>query len=86
MADDRVLSKQTVVLGLGDVLIAQGRIADALEAYRIGIALVESLLADAPGDRELQRHLSAFFIKVSNVQIVNKLPRVTPPSLGGTIA
>ena len=44
---------------LGNARLQQGRLADALDAYRRALALREALLGDDPGDRE-GRHAAAF--------------------------
>jgi hypothetical protein len=44
---------------IGDVLVAQGKLDEALKAYRDSLAIRERLAAADPGNTQWQRDLSA---------------------------
>ncbi len=52
---------------IGDVLVAQGNLDEALARYRDGLAIRERLAAADPGNTEWQRDLSVSFNKIGDV-------------------
>jgi hypothetical protein len=50
---------------IGDVLVAQGNLPDALAAYRAGMAIAERLAATDPGNAEWQRDLIVSCVKLA---------------------
>ena len=52
---------------IGDVLVAQGKLDEALKAYRDGLAIRERLAAADPGNTRWQRDLSVSYNKVGDV-------------------
>ena len=59
VADDKV----------GDVQVAQGKLADALASYQADLAISERLAKSDPGNAGWQRDLSVSYDKVGNVQV-----------------
>jgi tetratricopeptide (TPR) repeat protein len=51
----------------GDVLMVQGNLAEALDAYRNGLAIVERMIAAEPDNTNSQRDLSVFCEKIGVV-------------------
>jgi tetratricopeptide (TPR) repeat protein len=56
-------------LGLGDVLVAQGNLPEALKAYQDGLAIAERLARADPGNAGWQRDLSVSYEKIGNVLV-----------------
>ncbi len=52
---------------IGDVLVAQGKLDEALARYRDGLAVCERLAAADPANTEWQRDLSVSFNKIGDV-------------------
>ena len=52
---------------VGDALMAQGNVADALKSYRESLAIIKILADDNPDKVEWQRDLSVSYAKVGNV-------------------
>src|SRR5262249_18833306 len=51
----------------GNMLVEQGKLDDALMAYRNGLAIAASFGAANPGDRDWQNNLSLSYTKVAEV-------------------
>ncbi|MBV1696385.1 MAG: tetratricopeptide repeat protein [Hyphomicrobiales bacterium] len=54
---------------IGDVLVAQGRLPAALDAYRASLAIAERLAAADPGNAGWQRDLSVSHNKIGDVLV-----------------
>jgi tetratricopeptide (TPR) repeat protein len=54
---------------IGDVLVAQGNLAEALESFRDGLAIRERLAQADPGNARRQRDLSVSYEKIGNVLV-----------------
>ena len=54
---------------VGDVLVAQGNLAEALKSYRDGLAIAERLAKADPGNAGWQRDLSVSYDKVGDVLV-----------------
>jgi tetratricopeptide (TPR) repeat protein len=52
---------------IGDVLVAQGNLPEAMRYYRDGLALVERLANADPGNARWQSDLPAFYSKIGAV-------------------
>lgn len=52
---------------LGNILLAQGKLAEALTAFQEGLAITDRLAKAAPGDAALQRDLTICLDKVGDV-------------------
>jgi tetratricopeptide (TPR) repeat protein len=57
------------LIGLGDVLVAQGNLTEALHAYRDSLAIAERLAKADPGNAGWQRDLAASHGKVGDVLV-----------------
>ena len=55
-------------LGLGDVLVAQGQLEQALESYQAGLKIAERLAELDPSNTEWQRDLSVSHNRIGDVQ------------------
>ena len=53
--------------GIGDVLLAEGNLDNALKSYRVALAIRERLTAADPGNTQWQRDLSISYNKVADV-------------------
>ncbi len=61
---------RAVALGiLGDVLVAQGNLPEALKSYHDSLAIADRLARADPGNAGWQRDLSVFYIKVGDVLV-----------------
>ena len=56
-------------IGIVDVLVAQGNLADALVSYRAAMAIAERLAVDDPHNAEWQRDLSVSHNKIGDVLV-----------------
>ena len=54
---------------VGDVLVAQGNLPEALKSYRDSLAIAERLAKADPGNAGWQRDLSVSYNKVGDVQV-----------------
>ena len=52
---------------VGDVLVAQGNLPEALKSYRDGLAISDRLAKSDPGNAGWQRDLSVSYAKLANV-------------------
>ena len=52
---------------VGDVLVAQGNLTEALKSYRDSRAIFDTLTSSDPGNAGWQRDLSVSFAKIGNV-------------------
>ncbi len=55
--------------GLGDVLVRQGNLPEALKSYRAGLAIAERLAAADPGNAQAQRDLSVSYDRIGDVLV-----------------
>jgi tetratricopeptide (TPR) repeat protein len=68
--DPAVLSELTIAHEeLGDVLIAQGNLPEALRSYRVSFSIRERLTKAEPGTAEWQRDLSVSYNKIGDVLV-----------------
>ncbi len=56
-------------IGIGDVLVAQGNLPEALKAYRDGLAIADRLAQADPGNAGWQRDLSVSYNKIGDVRV-----------------
>ena len=54
---------------IGDVLVAQGKLDEALKAYRDGLAIAERLAAADPSNAQWQRDLSVSYERIGDVLV-----------------
>jgi tetratricopeptide (TPR) repeat protein len=54
---------------IGDVLVAQGNLGDAMEAYRDSLAIRTSLTADHPDNNQWRRDLGLSYNKIGDVLV-----------------
>jgi tetratricopeptide (TPR) repeat protein len=59
----------SVLNGIGDVLVAQGNLPEALKSFRDGLAIAEQLAQADPGNAVWQRDLSVSFNKIGDVLV-----------------
>jgi tetratricopeptide (TPR) repeat protein len=64
-AQSRLEDKQSHLLGVGDMLMAQGDLPEALKWYRLAVA--DRLLKSAPENAGWQRDLSVSYDKIGDV-------------------
>ena len=57
------------LVGIGDVLVAQGNLADALKSFRDGLAISERLATADPGNAGWQRDLSVSYARIGDVLV-----------------
>jgi tetratricopeptide (TPR) repeat protein len=54
---------------IGNVLVAQGNLPEAMKAFREGLAIAERLARDDPGDAGWQRNLSVLYDRIGDVLV-----------------
>lgn len=64
--------RSTLLNNRGDVLLAQGRIDEALSAYENSVALRRALLAETPDDRDRQRDLSVSLERAGDARLAKQ--------------
>jgi hypothetical protein len=65
---------------VGDVLMAQGNLAEALKSYQDGLAVADRLAKSDPEDAGRQRDVSISYKKIGDV-IAASCPRTSPFSI-----
>jgi len=80
---ENALSQQNLLLSysrVGDVLMAQGNLAEALKSYQDGLAVADRLAKSAPENAGWQRDVSISYKKIGDI-IAASCPRTSPFSI-----
>jgi hypothetical protein len=69
---------------VGEVLVAQGNLADALKSYRDGLAIADRLAKADPGNAGWQRDLSVSYARLANgYRTAGQLPEARQQLVAG---
>src|SRR5262249_60440247 len=62
-----------VLVKIGDALVAQGKLDEALKAYRDAFAVAERLIANDPNNTQWQRGMASLHEKTGDVLVAQRI-------------